>query len=357
MLLALLMLLSMLSFIGCDGENEPDEGQGGEDGEDGEQSGDGGEDDENDGDGDEGEQDGEPVTYTVTVTDIDGAPVAGVRVQICNDTTCHGLPAVTNAEGVAILNNIPLDSKNKAQISSVPSGYILPSDGTDEGGNNIPVKYEIRDKAVTIIIGKEPDGSADNPFFISELSTAITVPAGASHYYMGKNMSAYRVSIDNFAEGAITYGADEYLPDSDGKIELELPVSTEQGVSYSTFVITNNGESDATVTLVCTPPRGSMANPIAVEALGELTAVITAKVPMVYYVWTAETAGTFTVTTENQNAGINLNGSVYQSTGDSEPIVATAEVTAGQEVHFNIGVIGNDPAEIVFTVSFVPESA
>lgn len=41
-------------------------------------------------------------TYTVTLTDGTGAPLAGVMVQICSENGCN--PAVTGADGVAVFN-------------------------------------------------------------------------------------------------------------------------------------------------------------------------------------------------------------------------------------------------------------
>ena len=41
-------------------------------------------------------------TYTVTLTDGNGTPLAGVMVQICSENGCN--PALTDANGVAVFN-------------------------------------------------------------------------------------------------------------------------------------------------------------------------------------------------------------------------------------------------------------
>ena len=351
LLLAMLTVLSVIAFASCDKPDEPNTPSNPDNGENEDENGG---DDEDGDDSSESPQEGDPVTYTVTVKDIDGNPVVGARVQICNDTTCHGLPRITNENGIAVIDNIPFYTQNKVQVSSVPTGYILPSDGQDGQGNNIPIKFPITDFSATVTIGKEPDGSAENPFFIGELTMSITVPAGASHHYFGKNIGGYTVSIADFSNGKINVGALEALPDGSGDISIELPIDSENLVSYSTVIITNTGSADATVTLVVTPPPGSIASPIVLSSLGEKVAVITSKLPTLYYEWTATVAGTFTVTTDDLTAGINLGGTVYQATQGQTSIVATITVQEGDTVKFNLGVNTNSPTELIFTVAFVP---
>ena len=60
------------------------------------------------------------VTYTVTVVDANGAPVAGVAVQFCDDNGCR-MPVATNAEGIVTLTDV--ESNFHVTIASVPEGY------------------------------------------------------------------------------------------------------------------------------------------------------------------------------------------------------------------------------------------
>lgn len=61
----------------------------------------------------------EAKTFTVTVVDGDGNPVSGVMVQICLEAC---IPAVTNADGVAVFNAEIVDG-HKLSVSSCPEGY------------------------------------------------------------------------------------------------------------------------------------------------------------------------------------------------------------------------------------------
>ena len=60
------------------------------------------------------------VTYTVTVVDANGAPVAGVAIQFCDDNGCR-MPVATNAEGVVTLTD--LESNFHVTVASVPAGF------------------------------------------------------------------------------------------------------------------------------------------------------------------------------------------------------------------------------------------
>lgn len=57
-------------------------------------------------------------TYTVTVVDAEGNPMAGAMVQICLDAC---IPAVTDASGVATWNVAEADYK--VSFLTVPAGY------------------------------------------------------------------------------------------------------------------------------------------------------------------------------------------------------------------------------------------
>ncbi|MBQ8358537.1 MAG: hypothetical protein IJX37_01295 [Oscillospiraceae bacterium] len=58
------------------------------------------------------------VTYTVTVVDEGGNPVANAGVQLCKDTC---LPGMTNADGVAEFN--VLEDDYKVSFMAMPEGY------------------------------------------------------------------------------------------------------------------------------------------------------------------------------------------------------------------------------------------
>ena len=60
------------------------------------------------------------VTYTVTVKDQDGNPVAGAMVQICKETC---MPTVTDANGVATWKMV--EDEYKVSFAMKPEGYTV----------------------------------------------------------------------------------------------------------------------------------------------------------------------------------------------------------------------------------------
>lgn len=63
------------------------------------------------------------VTYTVTVVDENGDPVANAAVQICKDSC---LPGMTNEEGVAVFN--VLEDDYKVSFMAMPEGFEAEAD-------------------------------------------------------------------------------------------------------------------------------------------------------------------------------------------------------------------------------------
>ena len=68
------------------------------------------------------------VTYTIKVVDEGGNPVAGAMVQLCSDLC---LPALTNAEGVAVFENKEELDNYKASVTTYPAGYEQLGEETD----------------------------------------------------------------------------------------------------------------------------------------------------------------------------------------------------------------------------------
>ena len=68
------------------------------------------------------------VTYTVKVVDEGGNPVAGAMVQLCAEMC---LPKLTDANGVAVYENMEERSDYKASVTVYPAGYEQLGDVTD----------------------------------------------------------------------------------------------------------------------------------------------------------------------------------------------------------------------------------
>lgn len=66
------------------------------------------------------------VAYTVHVQDENGAPMAGVMVQLCKDVC---LPGMTDAEGKAVIT--AAEDDYKVSILSLPEGYDYAGEETE----------------------------------------------------------------------------------------------------------------------------------------------------------------------------------------------------------------------------------
>ena len=62
------------------------------------------------------------IEYKVTVVDANGAPVANVAVQVCDEANCF-LPVVTDANGVAVFT-LAESNEYKAKIMDSAADYV-----------------------------------------------------------------------------------------------------------------------------------------------------------------------------------------------------------------------------------------
>lgn len=79
------------------------------------------------------------VTYTATVVDQDGKPMAGITIQFCDDKNICKLPVVTDAEGKVTVTYAP--ANYHVSVTVVPEGYSAKAEGYyfDEGSTDITV--------------------------------------------------------------------------------------------------------------------------------------------------------------------------------------------------------------------------
>lgn len=82
--------------------------------------------------------------YTVTVTDKDGNPIAGVQIQMCDSKGCR-LPAATGADGVVTFDYETSDFH--VLIAADVEGYVV--DKTEE------YYFENGGKELTIVLEKK----------------------------------------------------------------------------------------------------------------------------------------------------------------------------------------------------------
>lgn len=85
------------------------------------------------------------VTYTVKVVDEGGNPVSGAMVQLCAEMC---IPKLTDANGVAVFENMEERSDYKASVTVYPEGYAQLGDTVDHYLENGATEVTITVKAV-----------------------------------------------------------------------------------------------------------------------------------------------------------------------------------------------------------------
>ena len=161
-----------------------------------------------------------------------------------------------------------------------------------------------------------------------------------------------RTLIVNDAGAEVTFKEETYSPDETGMISVRIVTDSPRDHAY--VALTNKSGDTREITLNLVSDPGAMDNPILIESLGE---AITAKVPqdgMVYYKWTAATAGTLTVSSADSINNISINNlttsqvSDFSSGGESVSLT----VSAGDEISIIVSVIGGDKQAEYQNVTF-----
>lgn len=228
----------------------------------------------------------EKETYTVTVVDEDGAPLAGATVQLSAGDTDTTL--VTNENGVATFELTVADYTVTVSLAE----YC----GEDE------YTFAANSTALTVQLSKiiPADGTVAEfplyPEFNENLTAKVTVPAGATYYFAAYGLSADTTLTANGEVVEVTYGF------------MRMP---------STFTLTNSTAADVEYTLVVSYVLGSANNPAALE-LGYGCVEMAAGSEGYYLTWTAPATGFFSFEMYSENWFYVINNLTTYAYGDSQ---------------------------------------
>lgn len=282
------------------------------------------------------------VEVILTVKDQDGNPMAEAVITI--------LPAADDGESATLT----ADNEGKVTVTLPEGEYTVRFDVLPEYVLGIDTKITVTAGMETValeVTDNTPNGSVDRPFVIPDDTATVKIPAGVTYHFtlFGANN---RTLTMNDPAAEVFYNNSTYKPDAEGKIAIRM--KTESARDPSFFAVTNTSaeEKEMTVTILSDP--GAMDNPIVIETLGE---AITASVPqdgMVYYRWTAASAGKLTVTSADTINNISLNNlansKVTDFTNGAESV--SLEVAEGDTVTIVVSVIGGDKQAETNPVTF-----
>ena len=288
------------------------------------------------------------VDVQLAVVDQDGQAVSEAVFTI--------LPDREDGES-ATLNT---DAEGKCSVSLPIGGYSVRFDVLPEYvlGVDTPIAVtENMDPVTLTVTDNTPNGTEERPFVISESTTSVTVPAGATYYFtlFGGNNRTLTVEDEN---AEITYNGTAYTPDETGAVSVRLV--TESMREHVLFGLSNKSGEDREMTMTILSDPGTMDNPIVIEAGQSVTANVP-KDGMVYYQYTATADGTLQVSSADSINNISLNNvttsrvSDFTEGAESESL----PVAAGDVVTVVVSVIGGDPnAEanaVTFTLTLLTE--
>ena len=200
-----------------------------------------------------------------------GAPMAGVKFEVKNNSESHNL--TTDASGKAAIT-LPVGAYNVVyDDSTIPFGFQpdLHSFRVKEDTASVPV----------IIVDNNPNGSKERPYLIDDDVFAISIGAGEEIFYTCRVADFRKMKIEG-AGIVILYGDKEY----EAGEEFVITNDTGDVDFMAAFSVKNNSSEKIDTEIVTIYEPGSRENPYEAEG-NEITVNLEAG-QTVYYKWTYE---------------------------------------------------------------------
>ncbi len=229
------------------------------------------------------------------------------------------------------------------------------------------IDIEETTSAVMLLLNDNtPDGSSEKPFFLSELTTPITLDAGEELYY--SFMGAAKCDIKIIGNDiTVKYDGQTYTAVA-GVVTIPVVPSgdTAVGNSLKKFSVTNTSGSQINTNISIVYPLGSRDNPIS---LGTNSTVVNVEngASIIYYKWVADKSGVLLVTSANNKNNIGMtnvatsavsgqtNGSLgeYLAVTEGDEIilsVSSLDANNSQNIDINLAVYAGteqDPVPVI----------
>ena len=283
------------------------------------------------------------VDVTLTVQDQDGKPMAESVVTIL-PANGEGESATLTANDQGVITVTLPEGEYTVRFDILPE-YVLGIDTTISVKTGMePVVLEVTDNT--------PNGTVERPFVVNEDTLTVSIPAGVTYNFTLFGANNRTLTLTD-AGAEIIFKDTTYTPDENGLISVRM--STDSPRDHAFFAVTNKSgdEREFHITILSDP--GAMDNPIVIENLGENITVNVPKDGMIYYKWTATTAGTLTVTSTDTINNISLNNlttsRVTDFTQGSE--TASIPIAEGDVITVVVSTIGGDLNAEFQTVTFM----
>ena len=308
-------------------------------------------------DGDENQNDNQGntgVNVTFVVRFADGVPLSGVNFTLTRGDKVYSL--TSGADGKVTGNIDPATYEVNVDSETLPEYCWADTYGlkVEEGSDILEI----------IIVDNTPNGSLDNPFWLTETETAISVAPGEEIFFNYRGSTLKNVTIES-DDLVINFNGESFaavngvvsaqiLPEDIGKITV--------------FSIKNISEIAVNTIMKAYAPLGSEENPYELTGNGA-----TATVPYeqaVHYIYTADKDGVIVIIANTSGGNIVATRNVTKYIeGLDEPIIipivsSTDESTsiytyvkAGEEIKVSVTYNGDDAEEgktnnVEYTVNY-----
>ncbi len=191
-----------------------------------------------------------------------------------------------------------------------------------------------------------PAGTLEDPFWLMEDVTAISLAAGQEVYYASRGSEQLTFEIAN-ANVSVVYKDTTYTADN-GVVSFE--VIPEIG-SITVFSVKNNATEAIETTLTAIYPLGSRANP---NILTGDSGTIVADIPQngaIYYKWVATKDGAFTVSCDSPYNNISMQNGYVASDATLGEKSTSIDCKAGDEILITVGTTDNSEQFFEFNYS------
>ena len=292
-------------------------------------------------DGDE-KQDGGSETTSAEVNFVvkfsDGKTLSGVKFTLTRGDQIYDLESGADGSVKATVDfgtyEVYVDSETLPEYCYADT-YGLK---VEEGTSSLDI----------VIVDNTPNGSLDNPFWLTENETEVSIEAGAELHFNYRGSTLKNLTIEN-EHLVITYMGESFTA-VDGVVSAQIAPAAIGNIT--TFTIKNTSQSAVNALIKAYASLGTDENPI--ELTGDTATATVAEEQEVHYIYTAERDGVLLLLSKTEGGSITAVRNLEKYIeGFDEPIIVpiyaqTNEgistytyVKAGEQIKISVSYTGD----------------
>lgn len=288
---------------------------------------------------DDGEEEPEipKETCTFTVVDSDGNKLSGAKFTLKLGAVTENL--TSDANGVVTVDLVEGKYSVVFDHDSLPSGFQQDVYSVEVSAD--ATSFEL------LIVNNNPNGTAERPYYISEVETYLAISAGDEIYYNIRGGAGKTLRID-CADVTVNFNGELHEP-VDGVISIYVDSEVD---ARNVFSVKNTSEADLEITIYLESPLGSMDNPIEMteNTVNEQVYVGATK----WYKWTATSSGVVLASSSNPKNNISLRNQTTNAVSESTAgsLGEYIMVSAGDVVLISLSAMGAEDESVFVELDF-----